>query len=429
MVEKPRILKRCLQTGILLCFLLTACNPGVEDSTPLSTLIQPSQTSELQDTTPLPEGSTSSVTIWIPTLIGPDTEAGTILSEHLTLLEEANPQIEISLRVKAENGVSGILETLSAARFAAPSTLPDIVVLGPNALNAAALKGLISPLNEILEIPQMPEWYEYAISAAYVDGMFMGIPFASEAKAFAYRREAYETEPRKWADLLGNSQTLLLPLGEEGAALTLLLYKEMGGSTEDKTGYPTLDSNVLGDIFKFYTSANEAGILPLFTLQLDSPEDTWNSLEKGYGNSAIIPLKSYLDGSLDETYIVTPWPTRGGLGIIPTRSLSWAVVQKTNADHDLLAQVLQWLQEPGFLAQLAFTMGSLPVRSTSLDEWPQEDQVSTISRLIRVAFPEPSVEELATFGSYLQTAIGEVLNKRSTPEEAAEYILDQITPP
>jgi len=251
MVEKPALLKRYLQIGILICILLTACNPGVEDSTPLSTLAQPSQTPELQDTTPLPEGNTSSVTIWIPTLIGPDTEAGTILSEHLTLFEEANPQIEISLRVKAENGVSGILETLSAARLAAPSTLPDIVVLSPTALNVATLKGLLSPLNEILDTPQMPEWYEYAISAAYVDGMFMGIPFASEAKAFAYRREAYEAEPRKWVDLLATSETLLLPLGEEGAALTLLLYKEMGGSTEDETGYPTLDSNLLAVIFNF----------------------------------------------------------------------------------------------------------------------------------------------------------------------------------
>jgi len=413
----------------MICFLLTACNPGVEDSTPLSTLAQPSQTPEIQDTTPLPEGNTSSVTIWIPTLIGPDTEAGTILSEHLTLFEEANPQIEISLRVKAENGVSGILETLSAARLAAPSTLPDIVVLSPTALNVATLKGLLSPLNEILDTPQMPEWYEYAISAAYVDGMFMGIPFASEAKAFAYRREAYEAEPRKWVDLLATSETLLLPLGEEGAALTLLLYKEMGGSTEDETGYPTLDSNLLADIFNFYTSANEAGILPLFTLQLDTPGDTWNSLEKAYGNSAIIPLKSYLDGSLDETFIVTPWPTRGGLGMIPTHSLAWAVVQKTNADHDLLTQVLQWLQEPSFLGQLAFAMGSLPVTSTSLDEWPQKDQVSTLSRLIRVALPEPSVEELTIFGPHLQTAIGDVLNRRSTPDEAAEYVLDQITPP
>jgi len=167
----------------------------------------------------------------------------------------------------------------------------------------------------------------------------------------------------------------------------------------------------------------------LFTLQLETSEDTWNSLENGYGNSAVIPLKSYLDGSLDETFIVTPWPTRGGLGMIPTHSLAWAVVQKTNADHDLLTQVLQWLQEPSFLGQLAFAMGSLPVTSTSLDEWPQQDQVSTLSRLIRVALPEPSVEELTIFGPHLQTAIGDVLNRRSTPDEAAEYVLDQITPP
>jgi len=296
-------------------------------------------------------------------------------------------------------------------------------------LHTAALKGLISPLDEIVDAPQLPEWYEYAISAAYVDGTFVGVPFSSEAQAFAYRREAYETEPKKWADLLGASETFLIPLADQGSEFTLLLYKEMGGKLVDETGYPTIEPEILTDIFNFYASAHEAGILPLFSLQLQSSDDTWNSLQQGYANSASVPLNSYLNGSLDEAYVVSPWPTRGGLGVIPTRSRAWAVVEKNDTQQDLLSQILQWLQEPKFVAQLAFSMGSLPVTSSSLDQWPETTQASTISRLTRVALSEPSAEELATFGTFIQAAIEDVLNGRNPPETAAKNVYDQVTVP
>jgi len=429
MLRMARHLKLLFQIVLLFCVLLSACTPGVEDALPVTTPTETITAPQPVGSTPLPETTIQAVTIWIPPLLGPDTEAGSILSEHLRAFEATNPQIAVHLRVKDENGASGILETLSAASLAAPSTLPDIVVLSPTALHSAALKRLISPLDEIVDAPRLPKWYEYAISAAYVDGTFVGIPFSGEAEAFAYRREAYETEPKKWADLLGASETFLIPLADQGSEFTLLLYKEMGGKLMGETGYPTIEPEILTDILEFFASAHEAGILPLFSLQLQSSEDTWTSLQQGHANSAVIPLNSYLNGSLDETYVVTPWPTRGGLGVIPTRSRVWSVIEKNDAQHDLLSQVLLWLQEPEFMGQLAFSMGSLPVTSASLDHWPESPQASTISRLIRVAFSEPSAEELATFGTNLRAAIEDVLNGRSTPETAAKNVFDQVAVP
>jgi ABC-type glycerol-3-phosphate transport system substrate-binding protein len=427
MLGITRHLKLLLLFCLSLLCLLAACNPAGDETTPVQESTETITAPQPVGSTTLPTIDLQAVTIWIPPSLGPDTEAGQILSNHLAIFDETNPQIDIHLRVKDGDGVSGILETLTSASLAAPSILPDIVVLNPTALHTAALKGLIIPINEIVEAPQIPEWYEYSISAAYVDDSFVGIPFSSEASAFAYRRDAYEAEPRKWADLLGAAETFLIPLGKSGPAFTLLLYKEMGGKLMNQNGYPTIDTEILTDIFEFYASSNKAGILPLFTLQLQSPEDSWPSLQQGFGNSAIVPLEKFIDGSLDENYLVTPWPTRSGLGVVPTETLTWAVVKKNNIQHDLLSQVLQWLQFPAFSGELAFSMGSLPVTSSAMDYWPAPDQVSTISRLIRVASAEPDTEELATFGNSIRAAIAEVMNDRDTPVSAAKNVLDQIS--
>jgi ABC-type glycerol-3-phosphate transport system substrate-binding protein len=408
---------------------LAACVPVGEDTPVVSAPTETITANQPADSTPLPSSDTQVATIWVPPSLGPDTAAGLILSEHLAEFQSTNPQISVNLRVKEESGVSGILETLTAAHLAAPSTLPDIALLNPTALHIATLKGLISPLNEIVEPPQPPDWYEYTISAAFVDDLFVAIPLSSEASAFAYRRAAFESEPRKWTDLISTTETLLLPLGENAALFTLILYKEMGGKLTDQNGYPTIDLSVLTDILEFLVSAREAGILPLFTLQLDSPEDSLASLQQGFANSAIIPIQSYIDQSLDEDFVVSPWPTRGGLGVVPTRSLSWVVVDKNEIKYDLISQLLRWLQDPAFLGQMAFSMNSLPVTSTALDFWPIPEQASTISRLSLVATSQPSAEELATFGNSLQAAIEDVMNDQETPEAAGRKVLEQVLAP
>ena len=193
--------KLCFQIGSLICFLLSACNPRLEDATAVTAPTETITAPQPIGSTPLVGTNVQAFMIWIPPVLGPDTEAGSILSEHLSAFEATNPQIGIHLRVKDENGASGILQTLSAASLAAPSTLPDIVVLSPNALHTAALKGLISPLDEIVDAPQLPEWYEYAISAAYVDGTFVGVPFSSEASGAQKARVVYNShcQFRKWS--------------------------------------------------------------------------------------------------------------------------------------------------------------------------------------------------------------------------------------
>jgi multiple sugar transport system substrate-binding protein len=409
--------------------LITSCNPSAESPTIEVTATPTLETALPTESTPLPDNNVEAITIWIPPLLAPDTPAGSLFAEHLTTFEDAYTFFSFDVRVKGESGPSGIIETLSSASHVAPSTLPDIVLLDSAALNAAALKGLITPLEGIIPRPETPAWYEYAISAANVDGTFYGLPFMSEAEAFAYRKEAYEAEPKDWADLLGSAETFLLPLGDQEAKFTLIQYIALGGEFLDESDKPTINVDILTDLFNFYVSANEAGLLPLYSLQLFTAQDTWAALQQGNSAASVIPLEALREEVSLDSFLVTPWPTLNGSSVIPTKSWTWAAVVTDDKRQETISQVLQWLLEPTFLGNISLSLGMLPVTTAALEEWSESDSSAVVSRMLRVAVPEPSAEEIATYGPLLQSAIEDVLTGRSTPEEAAEYISEQVEIP
>ena len=415
--------------GLLVCFIIGACNPAVEDQTPIVTSTPPLITAVPTEPSEQPNDDSQTFKIWVPPLLAPDTTAGSLLVEHLTSFQDAYALLEIEIRVKDESGPSGILETISSASVVAPSTLPDIVLLDPVNLNTATLKGLIEPLDQILPTPKTPEWYSFAINAAFVDSIFYGLPLCSEAEAFAYRKESFEVEPKDWADLLESTETVLFPLGDQTSKFTLIQYISIGGELINETGSPTMDTALLTDLFMFYLLANETGQLPLYALQLQEAEDTWLAITQGNTNAAVIPVEVLQEALTGNAYLVAPWPTHDGSGVTPTRTLSWAVVAKDDQQRDHASQVLQWLSEPSFLSQISQSLGMMPVTPTALQEWSDPETSAILGRLIRVAVPEPSAEEITTFGPLLWNAVEDVLNKRSTPQSAAESISDQVRIP
>lgn len=203
----------------------------------------------------------------------------------------------------------------------------------------------------------------------------------------------------------------------------------MGGEFLDESGKPTVDVDILTDLFDFYVSANEAGLLPLYALQLISAEDTWAALQQGNSTASVIPLDVFREEADLDSFLVTPWPTRDGSSVIPTRSLTWAAVVTDDKRQETISQVLQWLTEPTFLGNISFSLGMLPVTTAALEEWSESDSSAAISRMIRVAIPAPSAEEIATYGPLLRSAIEDVLTGRSTPDAAAKSISEQVEIP
>jgi multiple sugar transport system substrate-binding protein len=361
------------------------------------------------------------ITMWVASDFAPDptTVAGTLLYERLTAYEQANPGINIIVRVKDRDGPGGLLETLAAANTAAPAALPDLIALDPIALNIATVKELLSPLDGLMEKPTAPEWYDHAIAASHVGGGFFGLPFASEAEILAYRTFSYPSAPQTWSDILAGPSPFLFPAGDPDATFTLIQYLALKGPLFDESGRPSLDPAILTDILAFYGTAHASNILAPSASQYTSANDTWSAFRAEKALSAVAPLSTLLkEGEFKFTSAI-PLPTRIEPGASFTETWSWAVVVQDPARQEIVSQLLQWLTQPEFLGPWTYSLGLLPPTASALALWPEGPESALASSLVTLAVPLPSAEVLATFGTPLRIATVSVLQYGAMPSSAA----------
>src|SRR5205823_13725177 len=125
----------------------------------------------------------------------------------------------VQVRLKATSGPGGLLASLSAAYNAAPAILPNLVALNRDDLEAATRAGLVIPLDNFIAPDAVADYYPFAQALSQVEGQFVGLPFAADARVLVYNTEVHTSPPLRWADMV--TGTLVLP-GAEPSALTLL---------------------------------------------------------------------------------------------------------------------------------------------------------------------------------------------------------------
>jgi ABC-type glycerol-3-phosphate transport system substrate-binding protein len=424
-----RILSNLLLASIVL--LIASCSTPAVGSSPSATSVDV----EITTQTPLVFKPSStpkkSLTLWLTPTFAPDpsTPAGSLLEERLIAFQQANPGISIIVRLKQDRGPGGLLETLIAAYNVAPSALPDVVAIDPIALNSAALKGLLVPLDGLIAEPTPPEWYDHAISTTYDLGSFFGLPFASEAEVLAYNISRYEEAPSSWSDILTSPATFIFPAGDPNAAFALFQYKALGGPLYDVSGMPTIDQVSLNDLLVFYHSANVSGILPVSIFQYLSSTDTWDSLKSDQASSAIAPLSAFMADKAPKTIGAVLIPGRTQAGICPTETWSWSIVTPDPVRQSLASELITWLTQPEFLGPWSHALGMLPPTTSSLAMWPEGSAAALASSLVTVAQPKPTAEELATFGPILHEALEAVILGGLNPTEAAQNASEQLRSP
>lgn len=360
------------------------------------------------------------MTIWVPPTFHPDqaTSAGALLADRLASFEQANPNISINVRLKDENGPGGLLKTLMATSFAAPSALPDVIILNPASLDIGATEELIIPLDGLVEAPDTPEWYDHALAVTHIDGGFFGLPFASEADVLVYKIDQYPSSPYTWADILAVPASFVFPANDPDATFTLAQYLAHEGSIYDDDGQLTIDTTILGDVLTFYETAYSINILPLGVNQYASTTETWTALRNGLTASAVTSLSSFLtEGDLETTFAI-PLPTRNESGFCPAKTWSWAIATSDPARQIIAGQLITWLTKPEFLGPWTHALGMLPSTKSGFSYWPEGVETAIVSNLVTVAQPKPFGETLAIFGPPLHAAVMAVLSG-ATPSSAA----------
>jgi multiple sugar transport system substrate-binding protein len=419
-------------------FLLSGCSylPALiatppPSQTPTHTQITvPTETWLAPTLSPSPTGPVR-IRLWLPPFLNPDNDepASDLLQKRLAEFQSSNPNLTIETRVKALSGPGGILDSLASASAAAPASLPDIVALPRDLLEAAALKGLLIPLDGLTTSLNDNDWYPYAGELARLQNNIYGFPFAGDALVQVYFTEAITTPLISWSSVLDSTKPIYFPAGSDSWLITLDQYQAGGGRVSDAQGRPILDEAKLTEVLTFYENAVQAGLIPIDQqVALQNDDQIWNAFLERRDGLTMTWASNYLSEVPEGTAIATI-PTPNGEPFALANGWVWALVGRDENKRQLAVELAEFLTDSHFLADWSQAAGFLPTRKSSLSLWSNEDLQRSVDRILTAAHLFPSTDVLSSLEAPLQQATLSVLRGQVDPATAAQLAASSLTSP
>jgi len=420
---------------------------NIEGSTPTAqNTAQQSTAASTQSVSPMPtsagsqqaedtpqSGGESVLRIWVPPEFDPqaDSAANQLLNDRLQEFISANPDLRLDVRVKALSGEGGMLESLVAANVAAPSAVPDLVLLPRSLLESATLKGLLFPYDGLSSLMDDPNWYDYAKQQAQIQSSTYGIPFAGDALALVYQPAFTETLTNNLEDLLSLGEPLLYPAADPQALFTISLYLAQGGQLQDDQGHPRLDMDTLISIFEFYKQASEAGMMPTWLAQYANDTQVWNAFLSSPYHMAITWVSTYLSHqrTTPDELALARLPMMSNVPFTLATGWSWALSSQETSRRPLAVSLAEYLVDKDFLAQWTFTAGYLPPRKDAVQNWQDAQLRSTVNQISSSAALIPPLDMLSNIGPAIEQASVSLLKAQSDPQTAAQSVISQVNRP
>ncbi|MEW6649461.1 MAG: extracellular solute-binding protein [Chloroflexota bacterium] len=410
--------------------------PDLISSPPTATL-PPTRTPEAPfDLTATPEplppvGGNITLTVWLPPQFDPQagTPAGDLMKARLEAFMEDNPGVLIYARIKAASGPGGLLESLTATTAAAPRALPSVVALNRSDLEAAALKGLIHPVEGISTALENPDWYPYARQLASVQGIPFGLPFAGDALMLFYRPAATGgTSPQTWEEILSFGSPMIFAADDPQAMLTLTLYRSLGGLVQDLQNRPALQAESLEQVLNLFQDGMRRGTFPATTTQFQSAGQVWQAFLEGQSDWAVTWSSFYLS-SLPPDIAPQVLPSLGTDEFTQAAGWVWAIAEPDAQRREVSVALAEYLSDVSFLAQWAPAAGYLPVHPTSLNNWQPATLQVILSQVVLSAQVRPTNEVMVSIGPVLREASLAVLRNQSSASQAAQSAAEKLGAP
>jgi hypothetical protein len=330
--------------------------------------------------------------------------------------------LRIEVRIKALEGVGGLLDSLSTASAAAPQALPDLVALPRSLVEEAALKGLLKPLDDLTQIHLEQGWYSYALELAHLQNRTFGIPFAGDALLMASTPGDAPGARFTWNETPVISGTLAFPASDNQALFPLSLYLAAGGTLLDEQGRPALNPAKLTGVLEFLALAEQAGSLPYWNLQHVTLDQSWEVFTQGQVDQTLCWSSRYLALSEQQASgtqaALLPAPEGEGFTLIS--GWLWALPTSRPAHQGLSVQLAEYLVDSTFLVEWAAAAGYIPTRSSAAAEWPLPETRALVEQIAAAAHPYPPEDILLVIGPVLKQATLDVLIGQLPPQQAAE---------
>ncbi len=421
-------MRRFLTIAIFLSLLTGCANLASLLPTPEPATVSPNTPTSTRTTaTPITPtitpGGPRTLRIWVPPQFDPftGTAAGELFQERLDEFVTRRPDLRIDVRVKAESGASGVLNALSTARSAAPSTMPDLVALSRADLESATAKGLLHPLDGLTTLPEDSDWYPYARQMAHIQNSTFGLPFAGEALAlvgFGYPL------PDAWSEV-PDETIFIFPAAEPRALFTLSLYLSAGGTLQDSQGRLALNEAVLAEVLSFYVPDPEEGFVSPLVINYENSEQAWNAFREQRANLVV----SWTSRFMNETTLplaLAPLPgLESGTYTLAT-GWSWTLAGTDPENQELAVELAEFLSDSQFLAEWTQAAGYLPTRPTALSSWEDARMQLILTQIAESASLIPGEDLLVTVGPLFTEAALSVLTEEQLPTEAARSVIEQL---
>lgn len=427
--------------AVLVTVLLTGCDvlsplaPTTPIASPTAAAPQgggePTATPAVTPTGPL----VVTLNLWLPETLSPygDDPAAALLLQRLDGFRQAYPDLQVQVTVKRAEGRGGLLDFLRTASAAAPSVLPDLIILDVDDLRVAAQAGLVQPLDGLLSDDLMADAFPFAGELGQAGGQTMGLPLAVDLEHAAYRPALVGSPPVSWTAVLSMPVPFVFPAaGQDGgvADATLAQYLAAGGRLTDAQGNPQLEVEPLTALLDFTARAVAAEVVsPTLVLSLADTDDCWRLIEQGQAGVAVVDARRFW---LERPPGVAPAPipSRDGRTVALINDGWLVALVTTDPQRQQQALLLvDWLLEPTYAAAWSQANGYLPATRSALAAWNVTgEERDVLAAVLESARPLPPASVRQAVGAPLQTALEAVLRGRRSPAEAAATAVQAVTP-
>jgi ABC-type glycerol-3-phosphate transport system substrate-binding protein len=428
--------KNCLGistvTFAMIAAALTGCGstPAAVDKSQAPTVVPTlapvvtATSAALSTSAPLTVTSTGQVSImvWWPAALYPDEKsaAAQTLRRQLENFTAASHQT-VTVRVKRNDGLGSVYQTLLSGSAVAQSAMPDLALMRRSDLAQAVAAKLVVQIDS--KVLSLTDFYPAGLALGQVNGNQYGIPYVLEVQQTLYRTTALPIPPRSTDDLIASGQPILFPAGVvKGVDTTFLQqYLAAGGHIADDKGAPTLDAGPLKTVLSYYGQAVSAKIVGPQLLDYTNSTQYWQTFLSGKANLVQVDSTTYLAQRANLTNVGTLPVLVPASGALVSAVDGWLWVV-TTSDPDRQAQalsLLNWLVQSDQQAAFTHAIGVLPSQRSALTAWGDDKYAAFAATLLE----QPSVpaQDMIDPGvaAALQAAFDSVLNGRKTADVAA----------
>lgn len=430
-----------LLVGLILVFMLSACAVLQETGLNLPWELQPTQlptlnpnllstatlpvsTLESSSASTTPE-SASMLTIWFPPEMDPksDSPAAKLLLDKLEAFAKENG-MQLQIRPKAAKGSGGLLDSLAAAKAAAPDALPDLLILDQDDLALAASKGYLNPLPMEGFLRDDKDWFEAARAMTNFEGLAYGAPISLDPFVFGMTGVSSVNNNAGWSGLRTSLGKVAFAADDPRGMFLMNMYIAEGGNVQDSLMHPVLDQEPLSRSIIYLHQAYMDRHISTISVQAQTEAQILDALLNGNTDIGFIKLSQLLKNNQEKT---SGLPLRISL---PGKTLAqgrfWAIASSNPAKLSKIQALILALSEPEFMGEYTKALGVLPARPSALAAWSDLTTEVSWTLIGELSLPMPEESIINRLGPILRKATLDDLQDTGDPAEITSRTLESV---